>query len=71
MNRKSDFKGFNFIIKKDKILNDEHLVFIFKIQTKQLNNNLFAIPIIKKYNKDLSMYSFISQLTFKKYYPMK
>ena len=71
MNRRSDFKLFHFAVKREKLLNDDHLVFIIKNKDRNGAENLFAVTIIKSGIKNNPSIAFIVQLSQRKCYRRK
>ena len=71
MNQRSDFKLFHMAVKKEKLLNDDHLVFILKNKDRKGAENVFAVTIIKTGNKNIPSIAFIVQLSQRKCYLRK
>ena len=69
MNKKSDFKVFHWVIKKERLMGEDHLVYIFKNKSKKGLDNIFAITVIKQLgNKNLQNWGFLTSLTNQKTY---
>ena len=71
MNRRSDFKLFHFAVKREKLLNDDHLVFILKNKNMKGAENVFAVTIIKTGIKNNPSIASIVQLSQRKCYLRK
>ena len=71
MTKSSKFKHFHFSFNKADVANDEHYVFIFTNKGKNMENNIFAVTVIKSQKKQFPSWAFLVSISMKKVFNKK